>query len=38
LLMFFFLFFSWPMERHKVTSMHSVHNSTHLLMNKVTHS
>jgi hypothetical protein len=27
------LFFSWPLERYKVTSMHNVHNATHLLMN-----
>jgi hypothetical protein len=37
-LCFSFLFFSWPLERYKVTSMHNVHNATHLLMNKVTHS
>jgi hypothetical protein len=37
-LCFSFFFFSWPMEWYKFTSMHSVHNATHLLMNKVTHS
>jgi hypothetical protein len=38
LLVFLFLFFSWPMERYSVISMHNVHNTTHLFMNKVTHS
>jgi hypothetical protein len=26
------------MERYNVTSIHNVHNATHLFMNKVTHS
>jgi hypothetical protein len=29
----FCLLFFWPLERYKVTSMHNVHNATHLLMN-----
>jgi hypothetical protein len=37
-LCFHFFLFSWPMERYKVTRMHSVHNAKYLLMNKVTHS
>jgi hypothetical protein len=28
-----FLFFSWPLESYNVTSMHNVHNATHLLIN-----
>jgi hypothetical protein len=28
-----FSFFSWPLERYNVTSMHNVYNDTHLLMN-----
>jgi hypothetical protein len=40
LLVCFILFsFLWPLEScYIVTNMHIVHNSTHLLMNKVTHS
>jgi hypothetical protein len=33
-----FSFFSWLLERYNVTSMHNVHNTTHLLINKVTQS
>jgi hypothetical protein len=35
---FLSLYFSWPMERCNVTSMHNVHNAIYLVMNKVTHS
>jgi hypothetical protein len=37
-LCFSFVFFSWPLERYNVMRMHNVHNATHLLMKKVTHS
>jgi hypothetical protein len=29
---FLSFFFSWPLERYNVTSMHNIHNATHLLM------
>jgi hypothetical protein len=34
----FYFSFLGPLERYIVTSMHSFHNATHLLMKKVTHS
>jgi hypothetical protein len=37
-LCFSFFIFSWLLERYNVTSMHNVHNATHLLMKKVTQS